>query len=102
MFDIHNPHQFFETYDDHHLFASRYTIDLINRKDGKVWIMNHFFVNPEKDFNQELAKEMPKLQLIAQKSGYPIWPLDPGVIAYFKEHSEYYSIWYHKPFQIMD
>ena len=36
----------------------------IERKDGPVWVMNHFFVNPDFDLEQELDQEMPTALLI--------------------------------------
>ena len=44
--DINDPHQDFKTYDDNNVFENAWTMDKIERKDGPVWVMNHFFVNP--------------------------------------------------------
>lgn len=42
MFDINDPHQDFKTYDDNNVFENAWTMDKIERKDGPVWVMNHF------------------------------------------------------------
>lgn len=84
MFSIENSHQFFKNYDEHQQLTSSWTMDKIRRKDQTVWVMNHFFINPNCDLNQELTTEMITGKHIAEKSGYPIWPLDPQVINYFK------------------
>lgn len=99
MFSIHDPHQFFETDDDDGQIICRWTMDRIKRSDGPVWVMNHFFINPKFDLSKALAAEMPTALYIAQKSGYPIWPLDPAVIKFFSEHAAYQKVWYHRPFQ---
>lgn len=98
MFNIHDPHQFFENYDDNEMLTSRWTMDLINRQDGKVWVMNHFFVNPKANLQKELGEEMKTAKFIAQKSHHPIWPLDPVVINYFENHPDFYSFWYNRPY----
>lgn len=98
MFDINDPHQDFKTYDDNNVFENAWTMDKIKRKDGPVWVMNHFFVNPDFDLEQELDQEMPTALLIAKKSHILVWPLDPIVIRYFKTHPDFHSIWYHAPY----
>lgn len=97
MFDIANPHQFFQTNDDDNVMICRWTMDKIDRQDGQVWVMNHFFINPNANKVQILDKEMGTAIDIAQKSNLPIWPLDPMIIDYFAEHPEFANIWYHKP-----
>ena len=73
-------------------------IDLIERKDATVWIMNHIFLNPDEHDPHELSLLMEKVISYTQESGYPIWPLDPIAITYFEKHPEYETIWYHRPF----
>lgn len=97
MFNPNDPHQFFETYDDNDVLTCRWTMDQIQRQDGSVWVMNHFFVNPQCDLTKTLDREMPTLLIIARDSGLPVWPLDPLVITYFKKHPQYQKIWYHQP-----
>lgn len=99
MFNPNDPHQFFETYDDNNVLVCRWTMDQIKRKDGKVWVMNHFFVNPKFDLEKVLADEMQTALLIAKETGLKIWPLDPAVIAYFQAHHEFQQIWYHRPYR---
>lgn len=99
MFNPNDPHQFFETYDDNDVLISRWTMDKIKRKDGTVWVMNHFFINPNYDLEKALSEEMQTALLIAHETGLKIWPLDPAVIAYFKAHAEFHKIWYHQPYK---
>lgn len=98
MFNLEDSHQCFEKHDDHGTLISRWTMDKIKRNDSTVWVMNHFFVNPNSNLEEILEKEMPTILLLAQKSGYPIWPLDPIVIDYFEKHPEFHKIWYHRPY----
>lgn len=97
MFDLTNPQQDFATYDDDGSLICHWSLDLIQRKDQQVWVMNHLFISPAVDFDQQLAAEMKTLQLFGQKSNDPIWPLDPAVIAYFKGHPDFHKFWYHAP-----
>ncbi len=97
MFNVNDPHQFFQAEDDNGVIISRWTMDKCKRKDGEVWVMNHFFINPNMNKDQVLAEEMRTAMFIAQESNLPIWPLDPQVIDYFGEHPEFAKIWYHRP-----
>lgn len=97
MFNLDNPHQFIREDDDNGETICSWTMDKIKRKDATVWIMNHFFINPKIDSNKILHKQMATVMFIAQESHLPVWPLDPLVIKYFEKHSEFHSIWYHKP-----
>lgn len=98
MFDLTNPHQNFKTYDDHDVLICHWTLDLIKRQYQQVWVMNHLFINPQVDFNKQLAEEMETLKIFGQESGHLIWPLDPAVIEYFKNHQAFHKFWYHHPF----
>ncbi|MDF7639618.1 hypothetical protein PT285_09420 [Lactobacillus sp. ESL0791] len=100
MFSIDDPHQFFEEYDDDDVLICRWTMDKIKRKDGEVWVMNHFFINPsyEKKQQEVLAHRMETALLIAKESKIKIWPLDPMIIAYFSKHPKFDKYWYHKPY----
>lgn len=97
MFNVNNPHQFFEADDDNGVMVCRWTMDKIKRKDGKVWLMNHFFINPSANKAEVLEQEMRIAMLVAQESNLKIWPLDPLIIAYFAEHPAFDQIWYHRP-----
>lgn len=102
MFDLENPHQFFKTYDNNHELLCHWTMDLITRRDGKVWVMNHLFINPKlkinsQEYNLQVNDEMNTLKIFGKKSNYPIWPLDPMVIEYFKKHPDFHKFWYHAP-----
>ncbi|BDR60844.1 hypothetical protein [Lactobacillus xylocopicola] len=96
MFNLDDPHQFCEVYDDEVLIC-RWTMDRLERQDGPVWIMNHFFINPSANHKQVLSEQLNVVQTIAQQSHLLVWPLDPLVIDYFKEHPQFDKIWYHKP-----
>lgn len=102
MFNPQDPHQFFEIYDDNDVLVCRWTMDQVQRKDGTVWVMNHFFYNPtveaKKDLPSLLDDEMQTALSIAQETKLPIWPLDPMIIDYFAQHPEFHKIWYHRPF----
>lgn len=98
MFDINKSHPSFEDHDDNNVLTSSWTMDKIKRNDGTVWVMNHFFINPNSNLEAALAKEMPTALSVAQESDYPIWPLDPIVIDYFEKHPEFHKIWYHRPY----
>lgn len=98
MYDFDKTHQIFEKYDDDHNLLCRWSMDLIERKDGQVWVMNHFFVNPHFNTAEALSEEMPIALDFAKKSGHSIWPLDPMVISFFEQHPAYHEIWYHRPF----
>ncbi|WEV38310.1 hypothetical protein OZX58_06140 [Lactobacillus sp. ESL0680] len=97
MYSINDPHQFFKIYDDDDILICHWTMDKVERQDGTVWVMNHFFINPAADSKQILAEQMSIALKIAQESQRPIWPLDPLIIAYFSKHPEFNEIWYHKP-----
>lgn len=97
MFNVDDPHQFFQINDDNDVMICRWTMDKIARKDGAVWLMNHFFINPDANKAEILDVEMKKAMFIAQETKIPIWPLDPMIIEYFAEHPEFSKIWYHKP-----
>ncbi|WEV41059.1 hypothetical protein [Lactobacillus sp. ESL0681] len=97
MFNLNDPHQFFELYDDDDVLTCRWTMDKMQRQDGEVWVMNHLFINPQADSNKILTEEMEFILEIAQETKTPIWPLDPMVIDYFNKHDEFSKIWYHKP-----
>ncbi|WEV70534.1 hypothetical protein OZY43_06215 [Lactobacillus sp. ESL0785] len=99
MFNATDPHQFFKFYDDNNILTCSWTMDKIERKDGTVWVMNHFFINPSANSKQILAEQMPIALKIAHESHLPIWPLDPLVIDYFSQHPEFNKIWYHKPIE---
>jgi hypothetical protein len=98
MFDIDNPHQAFQVNDDNNRLICRWSMDKINRQTGPIWVMNHLFINPDVNSKQILHDQMKVVMEIAQKSQIPVWPLDPQVIAYFSQHSEFDKIWYHKPY----
>ena len=97
MFNIDDPHQCFREDDDQGKMICHWTMDKIERKDATVWIMNHLFINPNKDSKKILHDQMQTVMNIAQKSQLPVWPLDPVVINYFDEHPEFAGIWYHRP-----
>lgn len=97
MFNIDDPHQFFQMDDDNGVMQCRWTMDKIERADGEVWLMNHMFINPDANKDQILAQEMNTLLFIAQESKILVWPTDPMVIDYFNKHAEFSKIWYHKP-----
>lgn len=101
MYNLQNPHQLFEIYDNNNVLVCRWTMDQIERKDSTVWIMNHFFLVPTKATKEAmprlLDKEMNTALDIAKESGYPIWPLDPMIIDYFAKHSKFHQVWYHCP-----
>ena len=103
MYNPQDPHQFFETYDNNDVLVCRWTMDQIDRKDGTVWVMNHFFFVPTEDSKKSMPRllddEMDTVLDIAKESGYPIWPLDPLIIDYFEKHPEFHKIWYHRPFK---
>ena len=58
MFNLEDSHQCFEKHDDHGTLISRWTMDKIKRNDSTVWVMNHFFVNPNSNLEEILEKEM--------------------------------------------
>lgn len=97
MLNIDNPHQIFQVKDDNGELICRWTMDKIKRKDATVWVMNHIFINPQKDSKQILHDQMKIVMLIAQESQIPVWPLDPMIIDYFKHQPDFANIWYHRP-----
>lgn len=98
MFDLNNPHQTFQVKDDNKHLICRWSMDKINRKTGPVWVMNHFFINPNINSKQILHDQMKIVMQIAQESQIPVWPLDPQIITYFSQHLKFTKIWYHKPY----
>lgn len=104
MFNIDNPHQFFDIYDNNDVLVCHWTMDKIKHKDTTIWVMNHFFFNPTNDSQKSipllLDEEMETAKSISKESGCPIWPLDPKIIDYFKNHPDFYDIWYQKPFTV--
>ena len=56
MFDINKSHLSFEDHDDSNVLTSSWTMDKIKRNDGTVWVMNHFFINPNSNLEEALEK----------------------------------------------
>jgi hypothetical protein len=92
--NINDSHQDFRKYDDQQQLICAWTLDKIMRKTGPVWVMNHFFLNPayEAQRQQILDQEMATAQTLAQESHLPIWPLDPQIIAYARQHPDFAAI----------
>lgn len=42
-----DTHQIFTIKNEEDILLSSVTLDKIARKDSNVWIMNHFFINPQ-------------------------------------------------------
>ncbi|WP_308557673.1 hypothetical protein [uncultured Lactobacillus sp.] len=83
---------------DNGQITSQTDLDLINRKDETVWVMNHIFLNPDEHDPHELSLLMNQVIKYVQESNKKVWPLDPIAIKYFEKHPELNEIWYHKPF----
>lgn len=79
--------------------TSRTDLDLIQRKDANIWVMNHIFINPATHDEHEIGLLMKQVMIYVQKSGKKVWPLDPIAIKYFEKHPELKAFWYHKPFK---
>lgn len=86
------------TNSDNQQITSRTDLDLLKRKDGSVWVMNHVFLNPDQHDPHELSLLMAQVIAYVKKSGHKVWPLDPIAIKYFEKHPELKDIWYHRPF----
>lgn len=78
-----DTHQIFTIKNEEDILLSSVTLDKIARKDSNVWIMNHFFINPQLNSKDLLEKQMQKVWQLAQETNLPIWPLDPMIIDYF-------------------
>ena len=74
-------------------------IDLIQRIDKTVWVMNHIFLNPDEHDEHELSLLMQEVITYVKNTDYPIWVLDPIAIKYFEKYPDLKNIWYHKPYQ---
>ena len=83
---------------DNGQITSQTDLDLINRKDETVWVMNHIFLNPDEHDPHELSLLMNQVIKYVQESNKKVWPLDPIAIKYFEKHPELNEIGYHKPF----
>lgn len=90
--------KFFTLKNNDDIITSRTDLDLINRPDQKVWVMNHIFINPDNHNEHEISILMEKVVKFVKESNKQVWPLDPIAIKYFKKHPELDDIWYHKPF----
>lgn len=99
MLNLKKKHQSFGLKAKNGTLICHWTMDKIKRPEGPVWVMNHFFINPQYDLMQALDKEMPLALSLAKESSCPVWPLDPAVINYFSQHPQYDKIWYHRPYQ---
>lgn len=93
-----DTHQIFTIKNEEDILLSSVTLDKIARKDSNVWIMNHFFINPQFNSQDLLEKQMQKVWQLAQETNLPIWALDPMIIDYFTQHPQFHKIWYHRPF----
>ena len=82
------------------ILTSRTDLDLINRNNQQVWVMNHIFINPDQHDEHEISLLMQKVTDFVKESGFPVWVLDPIAIEYFKMHPELENIWTQKPFSI--
>lgn len=90
--------KYFTRKNDNDIITSRTDLNLIERKNKTVWIMNHLFLNPEQHDQHEISLIMHDVVVFVQESEKKIWPLDPIAIKYFKQHPELEAIWYNKPF----
>ena len=79
------------------VLTSETVLDLIDRKDESVWVMNHIFINPDQHDEHEISLLMDEVMEFIKDSNKKIWPLDPIAIIYFEQHSELTKYWYHKP-----
>lgn len=94
------PKKYFTlTNSDNGRITSRTDLDLIERKDETVWVMNHIFLNPDEHDPHELSLLMEQVIDYVKKSGKKIWLLDPIAIKYFEKHPELNDIWYHMPYK---
>lgn len=82
------------------ILTSRTDIDLIEKNNEKIWVMNHIFINPVEHDQHEISLLMKKVIDFVKESNHKIWPLDPIAIEYFKRHSELRDIWVEKPYII--
>lgn len=89
--------KFFIRKDEQGTLTSSTDLDLIDRKDGEVWLMNHIFINPDKHDDHEISLLLEEVISFIKDSNKKIWPLDPIAITYFKKHPELNDFWYHKP-----
>ncbi|RMC45243.1 hypothetical protein [Lactobacillus sp. ESL0230] len=96
MFNLNNSHQFCKVYDDDDILVCHWVMDKVSRSDRDVWIIEHFFFNPAAE-QAFFINEMHNIFEIATTTATPVWPLDPQIIAYFKQHPKFAKIWYHKP-----
>lgn len=78
--------------------TARTNLRLIKRPDQTVWLMGHVFVRPASDQKETLNSLMQSVIAFVSKTAYPLWPLDPLIITYFKHHPEQQPLWYHRPY----
>lgn len=100
MQNLEENHLTFKKYSNDGQLIYCWTMDKINHHNQIVWIMNHFFVNPNYPFKTILENEIPIIVNVATETNHQIWPLDPAVIAYFSKNKNLKKIWYHKPAKI--
>ncbi|GAB3190318.1 hypothetical protein GCM10027259_61720 [Micromonospora palomenae] len=63
-----DAHQIFTIKNEEDILLSSVTLDKIARKDSNVWIMNHFFINPQFNSKDLLEKQMQKVWQLAQET----------------------------------